>query len=295
MTAHGGASAPSLLLAAALAVIGTAYVVLAARLGPRGWRLRRTGASLLGLVVALWALLGAPAQAAHDSFAGHMTQHLVVGMLAPYLLALGAPVTLVLRAGPARWRRGLRRLLRTAYVRAVAHPLVALLLSVGTLPVLYGTGLYAVAAHRPWLHVLLLGHFFASGYLFAWVICGPDPAPNRPSVPRRLVVLGAAVLVHATVSQLIYAGLFPIGPPLAVDGADVRRGATLMYYGGDLIELALALTLVTQWRPERRSREGPSREPRPREPWPQAGGRRGLRRATRAATVPPRRAGVPSR
>ncbi|MEV5893244.1 DUF2243 domain-containing protein [Nonomuraea fuscirosea] len=36
---------------------------------------------------------------------------------------------------------------------------------------------------------------------------GPDPAPRRPSVPTRLVVLGVAVAVHAGLSQLMYAGI----------------------------------------------------------------------------------------
>lgn len=82
----------------------------------------------------------------------------------------------------------------------------------------------------PLIHV----HFFARGYPFAWVICGPDPAPARPSVPARLLVLGIAVAVHVSMSRVIYAGVFPAG----VGPVDRRRGA--MYYGGDLVELALA-------------------------------------------------------
>lgn len=46
-------------------------------------------------------------------------------------------------------------------------------------------------------------HVFTAGYLFAWVIAGPDPAPRRPSVPARLVVLGVAVAGHAVLSQLL--------------------------------------------------------------------------------------------
>ncbi|MBB4908609.1 cytochrome c oxidase assembly protein [Actinophytocola algeriensis] len=50
-------------------------------------------------------------------------------------------------------------------------------------------------------------HFLVAGYLFAWLIAGPDPAPHRPGVPARLVLLGVAIAVHATLAQLMYAGI----------------------------------------------------------------------------------------
>ena len=51
-------------------------------------------------------------------------------------------------------------------------------------------------------------HFVFAGCLYAWVIAGPDPAPHRPSVPARLVVLGVAVAVHSVLAQLLYGGWF---------------------------------------------------------------------------------------
>lgn len=249
---HSMAVSWHLVLPGVLLVLVVAYLWLAAhatRAGAgRRWPAWRTLVFGVGTALTVWALASPLHEAGHGSFTAHMAQHLVVGMLGPFLMVLGAPVTLVLRWGPRGWRPVVGRFLHTRFVRVVAHPLVALFLSVGSLPVLYGSGLYAASTGRPWLHALVHLHFFASGYLFAWVICGPDPAPRRPSVPRRLVVLGVAVAVHATVSQLMYAGVFPAG----VDPVDLRRGATLMYYGGDLIELALAVALVTQWRPDRR-------------------------------------------
>lgn len=261
-----GASGPALLIAvwhlllpASLLLLTSVYLVLSlrGRAGARAWPLRRTIAFVAGIGLTCWALLGPLHAAAEGAFAAHMAQHLVVGMLGPFLAVLGAPVTLLLRRGPVAWRAPVSRVLHARYTRFVAHPLVALILSVGTLPVLYGTSLYQVTAASPELHALVHAHFFASGYLFAWVICGPDPAPKRPGVPARLVVLGVAVLVHATVSQVLYAGLLPV----PADPVDLRFGATLMYYGGDLIELALAVALVTSWRPDRGARS-PAIRPR---------------------------------
>ncbi|HEY0700834.1 MAG TPA: cytochrome c oxidase assembly protein, partial [Micromonospora sp.] len=66
---------------------------------------------------------------------------------------------------------------------------------------------------EPLPHHVVHAHFLAAGYLFCWVIAGPDPSPHRASVPVRLVVLGVAVTAHATLSQLLYAGI-PGVPPV---------------------------------------------------------------------------------
>jgi len=89
-------------------------------------------------------------------------------------------------------------------------------------------------------------HLVASGYLFAWVVAGPDPGPARPTVRARLVVLGIAIAVHASLAQLLYAGLLvDVHEPVA----GMRAAGDLMYYGGDLAELLLALALLLSWGP----------------------------------------------
>ncbi|MGW4409476.1 cytochrome c oxidase assembly protein [Nonomuraea sp. NPDC004702] len=240
---HGGASAPVLLLAA-LSAAG--YLVLAGRASP--WKRRRPVAFLAGLALAAVALTGPVAAWAAADFRGHMLQHLLIGMLAPLCLVLGAPMTLLLRCLPAAHARRLGGFLRGRAAHFVAHPVTALVLSVGGMVVLYCTPLYDLATGDPWLHAALHAHFLLSGCLFAWAIAGPDPAPRRPSVPARLVVLGVAIAVHSGLSQLMYAG---IGVDLPVP-ADQRRGAAeIMYYGGDIAELLLAVALATGWRPVR--------------------------------------------
>lgn len=136
-----------------------------------------------------------------------MLQHLLIGMVAPLGQVLGAPVTLALRSVTTPQARRIARLLRSRPLHLVANPLVALLLNVGGMVVLYATPLYRLTTADPTAHQLVHLHFLAAGCLFAWVIAGPDPAPRRPSVPIRLVVLGAAVAIHSTVAQLLYAGL----------------------------------------------------------------------------------------
>lgn len=242
---------PSLLGALLLGYLAMAG--LPDRYGRGNWPVRRTVAFVSGCLTSVWALAGPLGAMSHDDLTAHMAQHVLIGMLSPFLMVLGAPVTLLLRTLPGPGARRVGSLLHAPYVRFLAHPVVASALSVGTLPILYGTGLYAATSGSPLLTQLLHVHVLVAGYLFAWVIAGPDPAPHRRGVRYRLWVLGAAVVGHAGLSQLMYAGALPIEAP----PAQLRAAATVMYYGGDLVELALAVSMLWGWPALRRGRAGP--------------------------------------
>jgi putative membrane protein len=247
--AGGAAHGLPLLLVGALA---TGYVVLAAgcRANGRGWSSWRTRSFLTGCGLLALGLTPGLLPYPDGDFREHMLQHLLIGMLAPLGLVLAAPVTLLLRSIPSGAGRRVGRMLHSRPLRVVADPITALFLTTGGLAALYLTPLYGMTTVHPLLHDAVHLHFLVAGYLFAWVIAGRDPAPRRPSVPARLVVLGVAIAFHAVLSQLMYAGLFvdlPIPP-------DQRRGgAELMYYGGDIAELLLAFALVSTWHRHRRT------------------------------------------
>jgi putative membrane protein len=250
-----GIHAETLPAAALPVLLAAGYLYLAARARRRnpaqGWSRWRTALFLTGCALLGLALLPPIASLAHDDFRGHILQHLLIGMYAPLALVLGAPITLLLRTLPRSRARQLSTLLRSRPGRLIANPATAVLLSTGTLAVLYFSPLYNMTMNQSPLHWLMHTHFLLSGYLFAWVIAGPDPAPRRPSVPTRLAVLGVAVAAHATVSQLVYGGfLININAPID----EVRTGAEIMYYGGDIAELLLAAALVASWRPTRHPR-----------------------------------------
>ncbi|WP_424866707.1 cytochrome c oxidase assembly protein [Streptomyces sp. SAI-229] len=254
---------PVLVLSAAAG----AYLWLARRARHRnpvlGWSRWRTAWFLTGAALLGVALTPPVAPFAHGDFRGHMTQHLLIGMYAPLALVLAAPATLLLRTLPAARARRLTAVLRSPPVRVLTHPAVATALSTGSLAVLYFTPLYNTATVGPAAHWLLHAHFLLSGCLFAHVIAGPDPAPSRPGVRARLVCLGVAITAHAVISQLMYGG-FGVHIHAPVD--QVRAGAEIMYYGGDIAELLLAAALVTTWRPQGRTRRTAAPGPAPAPP-----------------------------
>jgi putative membrane protein len=263
MTGHGPHGQADWVLAlpvAAIVAVAAAYLLLALgqRRGPRGWSTWRTAGFLAGAGLLVLALVPQWSPFPPGDFRAHMYQHLLIGMYAPIALVMGAPVTLLLRSLPGSKGRAVGRFLRSRPLHFIAHPATALVLNLGGLAALYFTPLYGAAAGNPVLHNLIHVHFLAAGYLFAWAVAGPDPAPRRPSVPARLVILGVAIAGHAVLSQLLYAGLFVQVPAAAVQ---LRQAGELMYYTGDIAELLLAFALVSTWRPDRRKIRAAGRQP----------------------------------
>jgi putative membrane protein len=232
--------------AAVVLVAVAAYETGAARLRRRGdrWPAARDLWFAAGGIVVLGAG-GVP------GFAGHMVEHVLLGMIAPVLLVLSRPVTLLLRAAPARPRRRLKRVLTSRFAAVLVFPPVAAALEVGGLWVLYRTGLYAAAERTPWLHAVVRLHVFLTGVLFTAALCQLDPVRHRYGVRLRAAVLVAAAAAHAVLAKTLY-----LAPPpgVAVADGDARVAAEVMYYGGDLAELALAGVIAAQWY-ARRGRE----------------------------------------
>ncbi|MGK5738032.1 cytochrome c oxidase assembly protein [Micromonospora sp. URMC 103] len=240
----------------AVALLAGGYLFAVTRDG-RGWRRRRTLAWLTGC--ALLAVALGPPGLLPAGPPGHMAQHLLLGMFAPLALALGAPVTLLLRVAPPGLRRAVGRVLRARPVHLLAHPATAALLSTGGLWLVLLTPLYAAAEGNPWLHHGLHLHYLLAGYLFAWSVVGPDPAPRRPGLPVRAGALLVAAAGHSVLAKFLYAHAETLPPALGERDVDaLHAAARLMYYGGDLAELLLAVALFAWW-----YRRGAARVPAP--------------------------------
>ncbi len=240
MTDHAFPLSQLGLVLAVIAVLGYLRCVRRDRLG--SWPRRRTTCWVLGVMVAygsaLFLLPAHPMPSAGVPPQLHMLGHLGLAMVAPVLLVLAAPLTLVLRSWPARTSRRLVRLLHRAPLRWLVHPVVATGLEVGGLWVLYGTSLLARAHASPLLAAVVIMHLLGAGFLFAAAMISVDPLPHRPSFSYRAVVLVLAAAAHGILAKHLYAG--------AVDDAD-RQAAMIMYYGGDVVEVLLVIMLGVGW------------------------------------------------
>jgi putative membrane protein len=224
---------------AAIAIVGYLVLVLTSQ---RPWPRHRTVLWVSGCCVAGTAASAPLTAAAEGDFVAHMTVHLLLGMVAPLLLVLAAPITVLLRALPVGMARRLSRLLRSPPARFLTEPSVAAILSVGGLWLLYTTDLYAGTHRLPALHLLVHAHMFLTGWLFTVALIGVDPLPHRRSFLHRSLVLVLAWAAHDVLAKYVYAH-----PPLGVTAPAAETGGMLMFYGGDIVEVTIAIVLCSRW------------------------------------------------
>ncbi|KDN78451.1 hypothetical protein DF19_38390 [Streptomyces olindensis] len=175
----------------------------------------------------------------------HAWSGFFLGLAAPLLFVVARPLTLALRAlRPGRPRRRLLVLARSRPVGWLVLPPLAALLDVGGLWLLYRTELFATMRHQPLLHGVVHAHMLAAGFVFTFAVCQLDPVRRRWSVAVRGATLLAAGTAHAVLAKTLYAS-----PPPGTDftPADLHRGAQWMYYGGDVVDAAMAVVLGVGW------------------------------------------------
>ncbi|MBX7456407.1 bifunctional copper resistance protein CopD/cytochrome c oxidase assembly protein [Mycolicibacterium sp. 3033] len=253
-------------------VFGTAALVFAAvylagyrRLRRRGdaWPTGRVVAWLLGCLLLLFTTSSGLGRYMPAMFSMHMIAHMMLSMLVPILLVLGAPVTLALRALPTAGRDappGLREWLLAALhsrvSRLLTNPFVATALFIVGFYGLYFGGIFDAVVGSHAAHLAMNVHFLLSGYLFYWVVIGVDPTP-RPLPPlAKLAVVFASLPLHA------FFGVVLMGTDTAMGGdfyrslglpwhtdllADQRLGGAIAWAAGEVPLVVVLIALFVQW------------------------------------------------
>ena len=257
----------TLILATALYIAG---VVKLSRNGVK-WPVGRTIAFALGISVIDFATSGGLGLYSFFSFSHHMMAHMLLGMVAPIGIVLGAPITLALRALPAgrslaasdgeheaeRGARGLLTvILSSRFVAIMSNPIVALAIFDGSLFALYFTPIFEILMGSHLGHIVMSVHFLLAGILFFHVIIGIDPRPKQYPFIFRIVILFAAMSIHAFFSVALLSSTSLIGgeyyetlaTPWVLDLLeDQRIGASIGWAMGEIpILLSLVATFI-QW------------------------------------------------
>lgn len=242
-----------------IALVAVIYLLGVHRLRSAGhaWPLGRSIAFLGG---GLGSLLVATASslATYDTvlISVHMIQHMVLAMLVPIFLALGAPITLALRTLPARPRAALLAVIHSRIAAVLTFPVVAGAIFVINPFVLYFSGLYEATLENPWLHDANHLHFIAIGCLWFWPLLGIDPMPRRIGYPMRVIAVFLTLPFHAflgvaimSMNTLIAAdwylahdrewGLTPL--------EDQERAGGILWVSGDLVGLVVVAVLFVGW------------------------------------------------
>ncbi len=239
------------------------YLLGVAALHRRGdrWPVGRT-VSFVGLGMGSFYVATSSGLAAYDTtlLSVHMVQHMVLSMLVPLSLALGAPVTLALRTLPHSPRRWLLSLLHSRVAKVVSFPPLTLALYVVTPWALYFSSWYSASLDHVWLHELMHLHLVVVGTLFFWPIVGIDPVPGRVAFPFRLMLVFLTLPFHAFLGVTIMGQEDLLGGdhylalrgdpayawlPDALDDQHLAGG--ILWAAGDLVGLAFFAVLFVQW------------------------------------------------
>lgn len=226
------------------------------------WPLARALSWFLGLFVLLYITCGALAVYSMVLFSVHMVEHMLLTMVCPIFLVLGAPVTLLLRAleprqdgtrGPREW---ILRLVHSGWSKVITHPIFAAVNFAGSIVIVYFTPLFGVMLRYHVGHEFMLIHFLITGYIFSLVLIGIDPIPHRPTYPMRLIMIIATLGYHAFVGisimqmdTLLQASWFGnLGRPWGLPAIDDQKlGGSLMWAIGEIPTMIIAVAVAVQW------------------------------------------------
>ncbi len=234
------------------------------RLVRRGdkWPVGRTVSFVTGILTVLLVMCTKLNDYGMVMFSVHMVQHMVISMLSPILLLLGAPITLALRGLPAaaRGHKGPREwllwLLHSRYMRIVTHPAFTIPLFIASLYALYFTPIFDTLMGSKAGHIGMMVHFLAVGLVFFWPIMGVDPGPHRPGYVMRMLELFAGMPFHAFFGIALMMATQPmigtyLHPPasLGIDPlADQEAAGGIAWAFSEIPSVVVLVALLFQWR-----------------------------------------------
>ena len=210
---------------------------------------------LAGLFVIEYALQGPVDHYEAVLFSDHMIQHLMLMMVAAPLIAMSAPITLLLRvASPAVRTRWILPILHSRILRLVTHPLVGSILFAGVMWVTHFSGIYELALRDDVAHDLEHLAYLVAALLFWWPLVGRDPSPWHVAYPIRLGAmlvqmflesfLGIAIM---NASQPLYAYYTTIHLSYISTIGDQQLAGAIMWGGGGTVMLFAGLLVFYDW------------------------------------------------
>jgi cytochrome c oxidase assembly factor CtaG len=190
----------------------------------------------------------------------HMVQHMLLSMVVPLSLALGAPVTLALRTLPPGPRRRLLVVLHSRVAKVLTFPPLTFTLYVASPWALYFTAWYTGSLHSDYVHEMMHIHLVLVGSLFFWPLLGVDPVPGRVGYPFRMLLILMTLPFHAFLGVTImgastliagdyYASLRegPMASWLPTAAEDQHLAGGILWAAGDLVALVFFGVLFAQW------------------------------------------------
>ncbi|WTV53577.1 cytochrome c oxidase assembly protein [Kitasatospora sp. NBC_00039] len=225
----------------------------AGRAGPERWQPTRTAAFLGGLLLWVWATCSGLGVYERVLFTDRAVQVVLLLMLVPLLLALGAPVSLLARSSPPDHRERILRVLRSRPSKVLMFPAVSTALLLAPPWLLYCTPWYEESLTSPVGNAVLHLALVALGLAYFWPRLQIDPVGHEYPHLVGLFITFAEVIFDAALGiLLIYGGhrvaghyYEALGRPWGPSPAqDQTWGGNALWVLGDLVGLPFLAALV---------------------------------------------------
>lgn len=213
-----------------------------------------------GLLTIFLALQSPIDPLAEHYFFVHQIQHLILRMVGPLLVLLGAPLTPMLRGLPLWLRQGgVRAVVRRAWARQAYHyltnPVAAVAMFMFALYFWQVPGLHDLAVRNDYVHELMHGTMLFSGFLFWWLVIDPKPHRSRLHYGLRVLYLGLIVLPNTVLGAgitfargLLYQAYTEFPQPIPLDPIiDQQLGGLFLWVVGDMMSIIAAGIVMIMW------------------------------------------------
>ena len=213
-----------------------------------------------GLLVFFLALQSPIEPLAAHMFSVHQLQHVMLRMLGPVLILLGAPLTPMLRGLPAWALLGfVRPIVGNPGVRRVydfvTNPVLTTILFLGVLYLWQIPGPHDLALSHELVHQFMHTTMLSSGFLFWWLVIDPKPHRSRLHYGLRVLYLGLIVIPNTVLgaaitfqSGIIYAGYERVTQPYALSLIfDQQLGGLILWVIGDMMSILVAGIVMIMW------------------------------------------------
>jgi cytochrome c oxidase assembly factor CtaG len=230
----------------------------------RPWPLWRTAIFIGGLAVVVLATESGIGSYDDVLFWDHMVQHLLLLMVAPPMLVVGQPATLLLHASRNPLHTWAKKALRSRVVACITWPPFTVALYTAVIVGTHLTGFMNLVLTNDAVHEAEHVLYLVAGYLYFLPLIGHEPIRWRVSYPTRIFLLFIAMPVDAFTGLVLGSESGNPFPSMAQGRpswapspiADVHIGGAVMWVGGAGIMFVLMMTVFFAWSREPRSGRG---------------------------------------
>jgi putative membrane protein len=211
----------------------------------RHWKKSRIIFHILGILTIFIAVVSGLASYDDSVFTMHVIQHLLLMNAAPILLALSAPITLILQAMNINIRKKAIKIIHSKLVAVLTHPIITATLSIFTMYIYFLTGFYNYSLNHPLVHDATHLWFLTAGCLYWWPVVGLDPIKWRLKYGEKLGYLFVLVPLNAFLGVALVTSNSSISPRHSL--SDIHNGGAILWITSEIFTLVAIAIIVVKW------------------------------------------------